>query len=106
MQVGFPTFEGFRPADKFALLLRLKNVEPHNDPWVGMGSEPRKRRAIFWLLNGGRSSNRRIVHFGCGGKIVTMRPGDFVVFNDARTHWVMSGRVWYGAAAQLMEVKR
>lgn len=98
---NFPMFDGWQPADSHATLLRLRNVEPHDDPWVARSKPPRVRRAIFWLLQGGFAHDERVIHFGCGGKIVKMRAGDFVVFDDSKTHWVMSDRVWRGAAIQL-----
>jgi hypothetical protein len=102
---NFPSFEGFVVASA-PILLKLKNVEPHNDPWVGNGAEPGVRRAIFWLLEGGGQSAFSLpLVFGCGRKYHKMKPGDFVVFNDVVDHWVMSEKLWRGAAAQLTKVK-
>lgn len=98
---NFPSFDGWKSAEERATLLCLKNVEPHEDPWVGMSKPPRVRRAIFWLLQGGFAHDDKVIHFGCGGKFAKMRAGDFVVFDDSKTHWVMSDRKWRGAAVQL-----
>ncbi len=97
----FPTFEGWQNATPTPVLLKLKNVEPHDDPWVSNGSEPRARRAIFWLLEGGKTYHGARIFFGCGGQVIQMKAGDFVVFNDKKTHWVMSDRQWIGASMQL-----
>jgi mannose-6-phosphate isomerase-like protein (cupin superfamily) len=100
----FPVFEGFTPADS-GILLKLKNVEPHEDPWVSRQKEPRARRSIFWLLEGGgQAGYGSCIHFGCGAKIIKMFPGDFVIFNDSKTHWVMSEKQWRGAAVQLVTI--
>jgi hypothetical protein len=101
----FPSFEGFVP-DSNGILLKLKNVEPHEDPWVSHTREPRARRAIFWLLEGGgQNAYGQKLIFGCGAKHIKMGPGDFVVFNDRITHWVMSEKLWRGAASQLRPIK-
>lgn len=100
---NFPVFEGWKPANESPILLKLKNVEPHDDPWVGDGREPRARRSIFWLLEGGgqRAFGQKLI-FGCGAKHIKMGPGDFVVFNDRIDHWVMSEKIWRGAAIQIV----
>lgn len=98
----FPTFDGWQRADRGTTLIKMKNVEPHDDPWVNGADEPRARRAIFWLLEGRSNYGRSHIYFGCGkSPIITMKPGDFVIFNDKITHWVMSDRQWIGAASQL-----
>jgi len=38
---------------------------------------------------------------GCGRATRRIKPGEFVVFNDSTTHWVMSNKTWRGAAIQL-----
>lgn len=103
---SFPAFDGWENGDTSATLLKLRNVEPHCDEWVGRGSAPRVRRALFWLLEGGGQSAfvQRLI-FGCGRQFKTMEPGDFVVFNDSVNHWVMSEKLWRGAAIQLRKVK-
>jgi hypothetical protein len=100
---NFPMFEGFAPDEKSAMLLKMRNVEPHSDPWVSNTSEPRSRRALFWLIEGGGQANRfgTSLIFGAGGKTTPLKPGQFVVFNDAKDHWVMSEKLWKGAAIQL-----
>ena len=100
----FPSFEGWQCAEESATLLALKNVEPHDDPWVSRGREPRVRRALFWLLDGGQTFNGEGVFFGCGRESVRIKPGEFVVFNDTLKHWVMSNKKWFGAAIQLSKI--
>jgi hypothetical protein len=103
---NLPSFDGWENAYDTATLLKLRNVEPHSDAWVGRGPEPRVRRAIFWLLEGGGQSAFGLpLIFGCGRKHIKMKPGDFVVFNDSIDHWVMSEKLWRGAAIQLRKVK-
>lgn len=101
----FPSFDGWELAEDTATLLRLKNVEPHDDPWVSRGPAPRVRRALFWLMEGGGSYSGEGVFFGCGKAVKRLKPGDFVVFDDSKTHWVMSDRFWRGAAIQLVKAK-
>ena len=105
---SFPNVEGWEAATDRAILLKLRNVEPHSDPWVSNGNEPiRYRRAVFWLLEGGgQSAFGCPLIFGCGDQHVKMKPGDFVVFDDRIDHWVMSEKKWRGAAVQLRKVKR
>ncbi len=101
----FPGFDGWVSAEDTATLLALKNVEPHDDPWVSRGSEPKVRRALFWLLAGGMTYSGEGVVFGCGRETTRLRPGEFVVFNDKTPHWVMSNRKWFGAAIQLRKAQ-
>lgn len=105
MLPSFPSFDGWELAEDTATLLRLKNVEPHVDPWVPFGPSPKVRRALFWLMEGGRVNGTSGVFFGCGRAVKQLEPGDFVIFNDATTHWVMSDRPWRGAAVQLRKAK-
>ena len=101
----FPYVPGFENAEPGALLLKLRNVEPHNDPWVSQGSKPKARRALFWLLEGGQNADHAPLIFGSGRTFIKLQPGDFVVFNDAVDHWVMSEKQWRGAAMQLRPSK-
>lgn len=101
---NFPQFERFTAANDVPILLEMRNVEPHSDDWVGNGNVPRTRRAIFWLLEGGGQNGEGLV-FGCGAKHIRMEPGDFVIFNDAVDHWVMSEKLWRGAAVQLQKAQ-
>ena len=101
----FPSFDGWIPAEDTATLLTLKNVEPHDDPWVSSGPDPKVRRAIFWLLAGGETYSGRGIFFGCGRQSLHLKPGEFVVFNDNVKHWVMSNKKWFGAAIQLRKIK-
>lgn len=107
--VDIPKIDGFEYAGD-AVLLRLRNVEPHNDPWVSNGNDPRVRRAVFWLLHisGGKNQNRGYnqtklddVWLGCGKDKIKMRVGDWVLFDDSKDHWVMSDHIWRGASWQL-----
>lgn len=91
------------------IALRLRNVEPHEDPFVGDDPEPRARRALFWLIDAPKSRSMKKfdqttlndVWFGCGADLHRMKVGDWVLFNDAKKHFVMSDRIWRGAAWQL-----
>lgn len=97
------------------VLLRLRNVEPHDDPWVSDGKDPRARRALFWLISvsdragqgrtGFNQSKLDDVWFGCGGKQIKMHVGDWVLFDDSKKHWVMSDHFWRGASWQLRKQK-
>lgn len=95
----FPIFRGFEQANN-PLLLKLKNCEPHDDPWVGKGEEPNVRRSIFWLMD-----NSNYCFFGCGEKHIKMHSGDFVVFDDSVVHWVMAEKQWRGASVQLQLIE-
>jgi len=105
-----PKIEGLENSGS-GILLRLKNVEPHDDPWVENSSAPRARRALFWMLDvstraGGSSLDRTrlsSIWFGCGGQQVELKVGDWVLFNDAKKHWVMSDHIWRGASWQLQK---
>lgn len=88
--------------DQSAVLLAMRDVEEHTDPWTGMDDEPLGRAAIFWLLEGGGSpAFPEGIVFCCGGRYLKMRPGDFVVFDDSVEHMVFSESLWRGAAVQL-----
>ena len=100
------------------VLLKLKNVEPHDDPWAGRhksnfdfdnppagwneSGEPLERLAIFWVLTiANRPRHTSIIHFGCGSDFEKLKAGDFVVFDDRIPHWVMADMLWHGASIQL-----
>lgn len=108
---GCPQINGWVPAERGATLLTLKNVEPHEDPWVGMASDehdfdgPKNRRALFWVLAVSGHAVNGHIHFQCGRKAERLAPGDWVVFDDRIMHSVITDRKWYGAASQLMERK-
>lgn len=83
------------------ILLKCKAVESHDDPWVGNSClEPsmEDRRAIFWLMDTTQPFTLR-----CGEVAVDveMVPGDYVVFNDAYPHSVLTNGLWRGATAQV-----
>lgn len=105
VRAGFPLTYGWINAESTVTLLKLKNVEPHDDPWVSRGAEPRARRSIFWLMEGGQTHSGEGIFFGCGRTSMRLKPGEFVVFNDKITHWVMSNRIWRGAAIQLRKAQ-
>ena len=111
--VGAPKIIGYVPAMKDATLLKLRNVEPHDDPWVGYEPHPfypevhgidwtmdgpKNRRAVFWLLH-----SPKPIHLVCGGQARCLKTGDYVVFNDSLMHCVLAERTWIGAAWQIME---
>lgn len=112
---GLPTFENWKPGCS-TTLLKLANVEPHDDPWVGSHKdvldfnnppqgfnqfgEPLERLAIFWLLEVKSRLHDRI-RFYTEGKWIQLKAGQFVVFDDSKTHAVMAESKWVGAAWQL-----
>lgn len=81
------------------ILLSLKNVHPHDDPWVGNYEiEPKERLAIFWVLKCGSP-----IWFGVvGHEPRQMSSGDYVVFDDSQTHFVIADKKWHGVAWQLL----
>jgi hypothetical protein len=111
--IGAPKITGYVPAMKDATLLKLRNVEPHDDPWVGYephpfypevhGADwsmdgPKNRRAVFWLLHAPKP-----IHIMCGNHFRKLRRGDYVVFDDSKLHCVIADAKWIGAAWQIME---
>lgn len=115
----FPNSNEWGFGTETPILLKLKNVEPHDDPWVGSNLDgydfdnppvgwdkfgaPMERLAIFWVLSIATHSRHvnPIIHLGCGADVAKLKVGDFVVFDDQVTHWVMSDKTWHGAAIQL-----
>lgn len=99
-----PTHDGYSFSHRELTALSLSYVEAHQDPWVsdhrdGDGEDgPDKRRAIFWLLDTAEG-NSVILH--AGTRMMRMKPGDFVVFDDSIMHSVYSPRKWWGLAYQL-----
>lgn len=96
---AFPN-AGFKPA-QLPILLKCKTVEEHDDPWVGNSRlEPsmKDRRAIFWLMDTKQPFTLR-----CGEAAVDveMAPGDYVVFNDAHPHAVLTDGLWRGSTVQV-----
>lgn len=86
-----------------AILLKMNNVEPHDDPWVGKYEEELdERRAVFWLMTCPPSAN---IHFwNEGSDPIKLQAGSLVLFDDSKLHLLMSNRRWYGAAWQLTKV--
>ncbi len=112
---NFPIVDGWEVGTETPILIRLRNCEPHSDPWVGrfnskptlgwdaVQQEPIERRAVFWVIDTGPKSRFGTnMFFGCGADTIRLTAGDYVVFDDRITHWVMSDRVWRGAAIQLL----
>jgi hypothetical protein len=95
---NLPKIEDREP-DQNAILLKLRHVEPHDDPWVSNGEEPTQpdRRAVFWLLKGD-------LHLQVANSYWHMHAGDFAVFNDALVHSVVATRQWLGSAWQLKKL--
>ena len=96
-----PTGSKWLATTDTGILLKMRNVEPHVDPWLSSAREPaeRKRSALFWVID--LPSFERI-HFQCGGQKASLRRGDYVVFNDSIMHCVVAERVWKGCAYQLL----
>lgn len=103
----YPEFPGFIAQELTALSCR--NVLPHVDPWVGealngeeIGLSPAGRRAAFWLIDIDveRKFNEPVV-LQCGTKMVILKKGSVVCFDDRVLHGVYSLNKWWGLAFQL-----
>jgi hypothetical protein len=103
--VRYPSFmdnvpslsEGLYFDDTAPMLLKLRNVEPHIDTWVGNHPIPTERLALFWLL-----WIKHWCYFGVeGSKATCLKSGDFVVFDDSKEHYLMSSTQWVGVSWQL-----
>jgi len=81
-----------------AIALKAKCVEPHTDPWVGYGDEPKKYLSVFWLI---KSSSGLIIQVGNDAK--RLLAGEFIVFDDRVMHSVVSKNTWYGMAYQIAQ---
>lgn len=78
-------------------LLKMKCVEPHQDPWIGADADYcGEQLSMFWLLRAGGDVWFSVV----GHEPVKMTPGHFVLFDDSVTHHVMSERLWAGVSWQ------
>lgn len=101
-----PIFAGFRRACALTALA-LKNVEPHNDPWVGDDSfhdgedGPEHRRAVFWVLHLPKYEH---LHVQVGNSAVRLSAGGWILFDDRLIHGVYSQKKWFGLAYQLRPV--
>jgi hypothetical protein len=111
---AIPCPPGYTFEENTVTLLSLKNVEPHEDPWVGsipsyVGDHvlppgwthdgPEGRRAMFWVVDLPKFHE---LFLQCGAQAKRMRAGDWVVFDDRVLHCVLSTRKWYGCAYQLI----
>jgi hypothetical protein len=94
---NLPKVAGLHMADQ-PVLLKLRNVGPHEDPWVSGRPEeaPQDRRAIFWMLEG-----KSPLHLHVGTQAARLSPGDWVLFDDSIMHSVVCASPWRGAAFQL-----
>lgn len=99
--VPLPSGYAFEPRELTAL--SLKNVEPHNDPWVGALRQgdgidgPEGRRALFWLL----SDPKVPLYLQVGTMSHTLYRGGWVLFDDRILHGVYCSRKWFGLSYQL-----
>jgi len=80
-----------------AIALRMKNVEPHTDFWVGM-DEPKDYRAFFWLMG---IPKYEYLNIQVGNYAKKMYAGDCIEFDDRIMHSVQSNHTWYGIAYQV-----
>jgi hypothetical protein len=94
---ALPVPTGWQICDRTAIALRLNHVEAHEDTFVGVGPEPARRAAIFWLVSLPRSS--LILHAGTDS--MRMIEGDWVLFDDAVMHSVYSTKIWRGCSFQV-----
>ena len=91
-----PCGEKWKPDLTTRMAIRMRNVVPHTDDYVGIG-RPRSYVAVFWLVD---IPNGEGLCLQVGGVARSMRQGDFVVFKDSVLHSVISDRVWRGCAYQ------
>lgn len=102
-----PLIEGYAYCARELTALTLKNVEPHDDPWVGHHEDgdgddgPEGRRAMFWVL---AIAGDGAMHFQCGTKATRMTRGSWVLFDDRILHGVYSEKKWFGLAWQLRPI--
>lgn len=82
-----------------AIALKMKNVEPHTDTWVGSGN-PKKYTSIFWLVS---IPKNNYLYIQIGDRAVKMYAGYFVEFDDTVLHSVQSSHTWYGIAYQVAQ---
>lgn len=82
------------------MLSGLVYVEPHDDMPVG---DLITGKAIFGLLSGGKNF-KLFVRNGKEWDIKNMVPGEWVLFEDAKEHMVMSETPWCGVAIQVKEI--
>ena len=97
---GVPEVRGYKPDPGTITALSLKNVQPHDDPWVGKQPEPEgdDRRSVFWLVD---FPENEILYLQVGTEFKAMRRYEYVVFDDSVLHSVQANRKWWGVAYQL-----
>ena len=97
-----PLIAGYTFCQRELTALSLKNVEPHDDPWVGDHQDddgedgPDGRRAMFWILKAPED-----LFLQCGTMSSRMKSGSWVMFDDRILHGVYSTKKWFGLAWQL-----
>jgi hypothetical protein len=91
-----PCGEKWEPDLTTRTAIRMRNVVPHTDDYVGIG-RPRSYVAVFWLVD---IPNGKGLYLQVGGVARYMRQGDFVIFKDTVLHSVISDFVWSGCAYQ------
>ena len=94
-----PCFPGWEVDPLSGIALKIRNVEPHTDDWVGKNPLPRRRASIFWLM---RSRDHIWLHVG--NDAVRMEPFDYVLFDDRKMHSVIARQTWVGCAYQVRGV--
>ena len=87
-----PTIPSWSPDRHTNTCLRLRNVEPHTDDFIGLG-RPKTWRGMFWLLRGN-------LWIQAGADAQEMSSGDWVLFDDTVNHCVVAEKQWVGIAVQ------
>ena len=96
---GRAPFNDHLPSADPMIALKMKNVMPHVDYWVGNSClEGREYTAVFWLAEIHKHA-RFSIHVG--NQMVDMGEGNFILFDDRIMHSVCSERVWRGLAYQI-----
>ena len=84
---------------KTLIFLKMKNVEPHTDPYVGNVEleEHDVFASLFWVLDA-----RKPLHLQVGPHSASLKAGSWVLFADTVTHSVISDATWVGCATQVL----